>query len=51
VFPNVIKKLQEERAIRGVPEIGVLVLSDPRFYHSEFGLSTEIIKEYDSLIQ
>lgn len=51
VFPNVIKKLQEEQAIREVPEIGVLVLSDTRFYHPEFGLSTEIVKEYDSLIQ
>ena len=51
VFPNVIKKLREERAIREVPEIGVLVLSNPRYYHPEFGLSTEIVKEYDSLIQ
>lgn len=51
VFPNVIKKLQEEKAIREVPEIGVLVLIDPRYYHPEFGLSTEIIKEYDPLIQ
>ena len=50
-FPNVIKKLKDEGALREVPEIGVLVLSDPRYYHSEFGLSTEIIKEYDSLIQ
>ncbi|MBA4410460.1 MAG: CRISPR-associated helicase/endonuclease Cas3 [Odoribacter sp.] len=51
VFPNFIKKLQEERAIREVPEIGVLVLIDPRYYHPEFGLSTEIVKEYDPLIQ
>ena len=51
VFPNVIKKLQEERAIREVPEIGVLVLVDPRYYHPEFGLSTELVKEYDPLIQ
>ena len=50
-FPNVIKKLKDEGALREVPEIGVLVLSDPRYYHSEFGLSTEIIKEYDPLIQ
>jgi len=50
VFPNVIKRLQEVRAIREVPEIGVLVLSDPRYYHPEFGLSTEMVKEYDSLI-
>ncbi len=50
VFPNVIKKLREERAIKEVPEIEVLVLTDPRYYHSEFGLSTELVKEYDSLI-
>lgn len=50
VFPNVIKKLREERAIKEVPEIEVLVLTDPRYYHLEFGLSTEIVKEYDSLI-
>jgi CRISPR-associated endonuclease/helicase Cas3 len=51
VFPNVIKKLQDEKAIREVPEISVLVLIDPRYYHAEFGLSTEIIKQYDPLIQ
>lgn len=51
VFPNVIKKLREERAIKEVPEIEVLVLTDPRYYHSEFGLNTELVKEYDSLIQ
>jgi CRISPR-associated endonuclease/helicase Cas3 len=48
-FPNVIKKLREAGAIREVPEIDVLVLSDPRYYHQEFGLSTEIVKEYDLL--
>jgi CRISPR-associated endonuclease/helicase Cas3 len=51
VFPNVIKKLKDEEALCEVPEIEVLVLSDPRYYHSEFGLSTEIVKEYDPLIQ
>lgn len=51
VFPNVLTKLKEQGAIHEVPGIGVLVLSDPRYYHSEFGLSTEIIKEYDPLIQ
>ena len=50
-FPNVIKKLRDEQAIREVPEIGVLVLSDPRYYHPEFGLSTEKVQELDSLIQ
>ena len=50
-FPNVIKKLQDERAIREVPEIGVLVLINSRYYHPEFGLSTKIVKEHDSLIQ
>jgi CRISPR-associated endonuclease/helicase Cas3 len=51
VFPNVIKKLNEERIISKVPEIEVLVLRDPRYYHPEFGLSTEIVKEYDPLIK
>jgi len=51
VFPNLIKKLKDEGALREVPEIEVLVLSDPRYYHSEFGLSAEIIKEYDPLIK
>lgn len=50
VFPNVIKKLREMRAIKEVPEIEVLILTDPRYYHSEFGLSTELVEEYDSLI-
>ena len=50
VFPNVIKKLKEKKAIREVPEIGVLVLTDPRFYHPEFGLSTEIKTEYETLM-
>ena len=50
VFPNLIKKLREEGAIKEVPEIEVLVLTNPRYYHPEFGLSTEIVKEYDSLI-
>lgn len=49
-FPNVIRKLRDEHAIREVPEIGVLVLSDSRYYHPEFGLSTEIVQELDSLI-
>lgn len=51
VFPNVIKKLLDARAIREVPEIGVLVLGDSRYYHKDFGLSTEIVEEFDSLIQ
>jgi CRISPR-associated endonuclease/helicase Cas3 len=51
VFPNVIKKLKDEGALCEVPGIEVLVLCDPRYYHTEFGLSTEIIKEYDQLIQ
>ena len=50
VFPNVIKKLVEQKALREVPETGVLVLSDPRFYHPEFGLNSEIKTEYETLI-
>lgn len=51
VFPNVLKKLKEVNAIKEVPEIGVLTLSDPRYYHSEFGLSTEIATQYETLIK
>ncbi|HAK00273.1 MAG TPA: CRISPR-associated helicase/endonuclease Cas3 [Bacteroidales bacterium] len=50
VFPNVIKKLNEQHAISLVPEIGVMVLNDARFYHSEFGLSTEVTSDYETLI-
>jgi CRISPR-associated endonuclease/helicase Cas3 len=49
-FPDVIKKLNEQKAIREVPEIGVLVLSDPRFYNPEFGLCTEPKTEYETLL-
>lgn len=49
-FPNVIKKLADQKAIREVPEIGVLVLSDPRYYHPQFGLGTEIKTVYETLI-
>ena len=49
VFPNVLKKLVESKALKEVPEIGVLTLSDPRYYHPEFGLSTEITQEYEFL--
>jgi len=44
-FPNVIKKLLDAGALKEVPEIGVLVLTDPRYYHPEFGLNTEIVNE------
>lgn len=49
VFPNVLRRLIEAKAIKEVPEIGVLTLSDPRYYHPEFGLSTEITQEYEFL--
>ncbi len=50
VFPNVIKKLQEESALREVPEIGVLVLKQ-EYYHKDFGLSTEQVNEMELLNQ
>ena len=28
--------------------LGVATVTNPRYYHPEFGLSTEIVKEYDS---
>lgn len=49
IFPNVIKKLVELKALREIPEFGILALSDERYYHPEFGLSTEIVKNYDLL--
>lgn len=49
VFPNVIKKLLDARAIHEVPEIGVLVLTDPRYYHKDFGLSTISVNEMELL--
>lgn len=50
VFPNVVKKLNEQKAISLVPEIGVMVLNDARFYHPQFGLSTEVSTEFETLI-
>ena len=49
VFPNVLKILFDEKAVKEVPEIGVLTLSDKRYYHPEFGLCTEISTEYECL--
>lgn len=49
-LPNVISKLTAQKAIRVVPEIGVMVLTDPRFYHPEFGLTSEIKVKYSTLI-
>lgn len=50
VFPNIIKKLQEENALKEVPEIGVLVLK-AEYYHKDFGLSTEQVNEMEFLNQ
>lgn len=49
VFPNVLKKLSEIKALKEAPEIGVITLSDVRYYHPEFGLSTEITQDYELL--
>jgi len=48
VFPNIIKKLQEQHAIQEVPEIGVLVLK-AEYYHKDFGLSTEKVNDMEFL--
>jgi len=50
-FPNTIKKLLEQKALREVPDIGVLVLDDPRYYDLEYGLSTELRNSYETLIK
>lgn len=49
VFPNVLNKLIEERVIKEVPEIGVFVLNDKRYYHHEFGLSMGKASVYEFL--
>ncbi|HOM40547.1 MAG TPA: CRISPR-associated helicase Cas3' [Bacteroidales bacterium] len=51
VFQNVFINLVEQKLIKKVPEIGVYVLSDERYYHPKFGLNTEISQDYDTLIQ
>ena len=50
VYPNVLKKLEEQNAIAVVPEIEVYTLSDKRYYHSKFGLDTEIANDYETLL-
>jgi len=50
VYPNVLKKLAEQNAIAVVPEIEVYTLSDKRYYHSKFGLDTEIANDYETLL-
>ncbi|MGC9471809.1 MAG: CRISPR-associated helicase Cas3' [Bacteroidales bacterium] len=50
VFPSLLKMLIREKAIREVPGIGVLTLSDERYYHPDFGLNSEITREYNLLI-
>lgn len=50
VYPNVLNKLVEQNAIAVVPEIEVYTLSDKRYYHLEFGLDTEIVDNYDTLL-
>jgi len=49
VFPNLLNKLIEQKVITEVPQIGVLVLNDKRFYHNEFGLSLEKESDYEFL--
>lgn len=50
VFPNILKKLIAQQAIKEVPDIGIYFLSDLRYYHEKFGLCTEIINNYETLI-
>ena len=40
VFPHVLKQLEEQQAVHAIQErIGILYLSDPRYYSQAFGLS------------
>lgn len=50
VFSNQLKKLIDSKAIREAPDVGVFTLSDERYYHNEFGLDTECLGTYSSLI-
>ncbi len=47
VFPILVKKLIENEAVKEVPEIGVLTLCDPRYYHPDYGLTEMINREFD----
>lgn len=49
VFPNVLNKLMEEKVVKSVPDIGVIVLNDKRYYHPEFGLNFEKLTDYELL--
>lgn len=49
VFPNVLDKLLKEKVVIEVPEIGVIVLNDKRYYHLEFGLNFEKATAYEFL--
>lgn len=51
VYDQLLQQLIKQNAIRQVPEIGVYVLTDSRFYHPAFGLSENPTQEYELLIQ
>ncbi|MCW7754653.1 CRISPR-associated helicase Cas3' [Desulfobotulus sp. H1] len=42
IFPYMVKKLENEKAIHPIPELGIYVL-DERFYSPDYGLSEEIV--------
>jgi CRISPR-associated endonuclease/helicase Cas3 len=50
VYPNQLEELVKQSVITQVPDIGVYMLNDDRFYHHAFGLSKNPIQEYESLI-
>lgn len=45
VFPNVLKKLLEERAIQEVQKGSEVFYLDERYYSEKFGLSEELVKD------
>jgi CRISPR-associated endonuclease/helicase Cas3 len=50
VYPDVLKLLREAEAISELQDIQVMMLNDARYYHPDFGLVTEIIQDYNSII-
>lgn len=51
VYPNLLDKLIQQSAISQVPDIGIYILSDERYYHWAYGLSEIPAQEYELLIQ
>ena len=49
VFPNVLKRLQDERAVHEVQEGSGILYLDERYYDDEFGISEVLVKKMEFL--